>query len=580
MGRGEVVEDGHASTLWESVVAFANSDQGGLVLLGVDENHGAFDVVGVDKPAEVAATFASMCAGLEPPLRPSIQTLAHPDGVVISAVIRPVPRSQMPCHKVNEEATTSYIRVGDRDDRMTQAEIDELRLNRTSTDHGRRPAPVEARLDPELKAEILRQAKIGSDRKSTMTDDQLLYRIGVTDENSSLTLAGLLSIGVAPETLTNAARVAYRETPTERDPEGARFVNAAHVEGTIGEILDELIDKLRRALRPSVVVGSNRVSEQLDVPFEALREVLANALVHRSLSPGQDSTSGLVEVSPDHVLVMNPGGVHPDVSLRQLGLNPLSTPRNRSLATACGYLRTPSGQKITEGQASGIPAADRACHEAGTAPALFSTHPTLFSVLLLRGRLPVDDIRQRWSTQGVVLDESEGRLCALAVALDGLHNDDVASGFTAVHLDAALAARALAPCQPERAAAILSTLEVKGVLRAGQVPDRMVWRPLQPRSVVECSTKAPEATKAVPTAKEPSSKARRREQVAQLVEHIRLNGPIGQSDVQTSFGVAKATAASIVKSAIAAGLIEPSSDVPHDPTRTYHLTSTGQRLKP
>lgn len=85
--------------------------------------------------------------------------------------------------------------------------------------------------------------------------------------------------------------------------------------------------------------------DELDVPREALREVISNALIHRSLAEGQRDSSVLVEVADEAVLVTSPGSLHVSADSATLGLAPIAGVRNLSLVRQSEQLRTPSGAR-------------------------------------------------------------------------------------------------------------------------------------------------------------------------------------------------------------------------------------------
>jgi ATP-dependent DNA helicase RecG len=182
------------ASVMDSVIAFANTDSGGLVLLGVDENGGRFDVVGVDNPGAAQDTFTAKCSQLDPPLRVAVYLVTHPDGVVLAARIPPVAHNQRPCHQESDPYGSSYIRAGDRDDLMTRQEVDDLLANRAGKDYSARPAPHNAQLDPALRAAFIARARTVTTRNEQLTDDELLRKYGAVTVDGTPTQAGLLTI--------------------------------------------------------------------------------------------------------------------------------------------------------------------------------------------------------------------------------------------------------------------------------------------------------------------------------------------------------------------------------------------------
>ncbi len=72
----------------------------------------------------------------------------------------------------------------------------------------------------------------------------------------------------------------------------------------------------------------------LEYPYEALREALINALIHRDYS----GTSQIqIRVYPDKLMIMNEGKLPPEVPVEKLKTNHLSIPRNALLAEIFYY---------------------------------------------------------------------------------------------------------------------------------------------------------------------------------------------------------------------------------------------------
>jgi ATP-dependent DNA helicase RecG len=370
-----------------------------------------------------------------------------------------------------------------------------------------------------------------------------------------------------------AARVTYQVTPTAADPEGTRFRTATKFEGTVGQILDDALAELRKELRIATVTGADgHVYDRPEVPQEAVRELLSNALVHRSFAPGQDSASPMVAVHPDHVIVVSPGGIHVDVDPRDLGHpSVLNTPRNLTLTRICELLTTPSGARITEAQASGIRVADRACHAADSAPAIFGSRPARFSAALLRGSLNTQAVRERWAARGVDLTEPQARITAFAERLESFLSEDPTSDFKQVRLDTRLAARLFERMEPERAAIDLAALESYGILNSRRMADRLVW---------ELKETPDQGVWAEPQTQPTTTRRPRVNRTAQITALLAaVNAATEKSirlhEAMTVLGVSRATASQVIELAVKKDLIEPTSDDVHSPQRGYRLTRSG-----
>lgn len=594
---------GLPATTADTLSAFANTD-GGWLLLGVLEGAGAFDVTGVDDPAQVMNDLRALCEQMDPPLRPQIETLHHPDGIVIAAWIATVPRDQRPCHRRTAgPLTSSFIRVGDGDQRLTETEVQKMLAVRTALDHSRNPAPPGAVLDPAATAAFCDTVRTASARNADLPDDQLLLRYGVTlpepaDDGEPtgptpappggsdamlpldidpaqlqrprLSVAGLLTIGETPEQLTGAARITYRRLPTATDPPGTRYAGT-HLEGTVGQLLDDTLSQLARDLDTVQVERDGAVVDELDVPREALREVLSNALVHRSFADTLREASILVEVSDDAVVITSPGPIHLDADPDTLGLDAINGVRNLTLVRIAQHLTTPRGARIVEQQASGITAADTACKNANVMPALFTDLPTTFQVTLLRHSIDPAPAAAALAAAGLTDPAPSAiRLMSVLLRLDAVRDAAGPSHLDRIAFDARLAARTLRTTT-EDAAAELRALEVLGVLTRSHGRHHPTWVPRV------AATRPPAETGT--NGQAPKKRRERSDRIPELLAAIAAapNGELRPVEIERQLGFGStSTRSKWLRRATENGLIEPTLDNPVDPRRAYRLTRKGE----
>ncbi|WP_169807718.1 RNA-binding domain-containing protein [Herbidospora mongoliensis] len=140
-----------------------------------------------------------------------------------------------------------------------------------------------------------------------------------------------------------------------------------------------LLDWLMATVRGLVKVNSFRVgAEQIelaDYPLDAIREIIANAFVHRDWE-----APGVVEVihTPDELIVTSPGGLLPTLRVDRL-LHDASSPRNRLLAENMSRLR------LAEMAGLGLDRAFREIARLGKEPPILEDGPR-FRVVLPGGR--------------------------------------------------------------------------------------------------------------------------------------------------------------------------------------------------
>lgn len=554
------------STIWETLSAFANAI-GGLVLLGVDER-ARFAVTGVDDPARLMAALQSACAEMAPPLRAQIEVIPDENGAVLVAQIPAVPRDQRPCYRESRGPYDgSFVRVGDADQKLERPEVDDMLSGRSGEDHSRRPAPVDAHLSPAAAATFADAIRQSSDRYADQPDEAILRAWNVTLEDG-ISVAGYLTLGTSPESISSLARVAYRRLPRAGAGRNTRF-KGDHSEGTVGELLEDILARLKKDLVAQVVVDGN-VFDETDVPLEALREVVANALLHRSLSIARDGEMVAIEVSDEAVVITSPGGLHAAADPALLGLDVISTVRNHSLVRIGEYIRTPADARLLENQASGIAAADQACHAAKTMPALFVDLPSRFQVSLLRSALDETQARKRLRDAELPEREEYIRVFSVAERLEQARSQSAGSPLRWMVMDARLAARALAPSTVEDAAAALRSLEDAGVLKRSHLRHTPSWF-LSDAAAPSASGTAPVAV-AIP-------KGKRGDRIPALLLAIAESesGELGSKEIGQKIGLSSSSSISHwINQAADRGLIGPTRENQFDPNQTYRLTETGE----
>lgn len=102
------------------------------------------------------------------------------------------------------------------------------------------------------------------------------------------------------------------------------------VEGNLFEQLERIIDILRTKYLHSYISyeGLNRV-ETLEYPYEAVREIVINALIHRDYS---DTTVLQIRVYEDKIIFTNGATLSSEVPIEKFKLDHLSKPFNPTIA--------------------------------------------------------------------------------------------------------------------------------------------------------------------------------------------------------------------------------------------------------
>ena len=162
---------------------------------------------------------------------------------------------------------------------------------------------------------------------------------GIVDSDNNKiypTLAGTLIFGDYPQSFYPQLFVACSVIPGTKLGDvgslGERFIDNQRVEGTIEEMLDGTMRFLRRNMKTRVIIDSNGKREnRTEYPLEALREAVANALIHRDYSKETESAFISVYMYDDRVEILNPGALYGANKIEKLGTDTIMESRNPTI---------------------------------------------------------------------------------------------------------------------------------------------------------------------------------------------------------------------------------------------------------
>ena len=368
---------GLPSTALESVCAFANA-AGGLLILGLTD--GDFSPVDIDA-AGLAAHLASACSdGLAPAVRPEIDIASMDGRPVVVARVEALEYQRRPCHLLSKGMDRgSYLRTHDGDRRLNSYEVHVMVSGRGQPAEDE--TPVERSgigdLDPRLTQALLQRLRETRGAVfAQSSDEEVLHMMGVIAEpgaESAVTLAGLLALGRFPQRFLPQLAASFVVLPTvsgEPMADGTRFLDNQPLDGPIPMVVSGALDAMRRNMRRrSVVVGAGR-EDSWDYPIEAVREIVANALMHRDYHPSAHGSQVRIALFPDRFEVCSAGGLHGANAGRsdvdELIRRGVTATRNARLAKLLEDVVIPdTGRPVCENRGSGLRAAVAALRRAG-----------------------------------------------------------------------------------------------------------------------------------------------------------------------------------------------------------------------
>ena len=351
---------GFPKKCYDTISSFSNKF-GGLIIFGVNEENN-FAVEGVYNVNDLQKQISSLCSdSMIPSVRADILPMEYDGKNIVAVKIDEIAQNKKPCYyKSSGLKNGSYTRIGDKDDHMTDYEIYALESYNDHIFEDTRPTK-RASLDDLNKdsiSEYVNKIKTEKPNFAKNDFDKCLKLCGITDTNNDIvypTLAGTMIFGEYPQSFYPQLFVACVVVPgTELGDTGnlgERFIDNKRIEGTIEQMLEGTMNFLKRNMKNSVIINESGIrSDRTEYPLEALREAIANALIHRDYSTQTENAY----MYNDRIEIINPGTLYGTNKLEKLGTATTMESRNPTLVR----ILEEKGSVI-ENRHSGIPTMKR-----------------------------------------------------------------------------------------------------------------------------------------------------------------------------------------------------------------------------
>jgi ATP-dependent DNA helicase RecG len=302
------------------ISAFANSD-GGKLIIGLDDQGNPSGLKNVRKLLEDIPNKIRNKLGILPSVE--LNRKSGKDIIKITILPSSVPISHNGKYYLRSGSTVQELQGKDLSDFLmkksgsTWDDIVEERAGFNEIDND----------------SIKKFKKYAADRIPSIikeTDNTtLLQKLNLID-GGDLKRAAVLLFGNDPQKfyLQSVVRIGKFLTDTE-------IQTTDIVEGNLFVQLENSLEILRtKYLVSNIKYEGIHRRDILEYPYEALREAIINALIHRDYS----GTSQIqIRVYPDKLMIMNEGKLPPEIPVEKLKTNHLSIPRNTLLAKIFYY---------------------------------------------------------------------------------------------------------------------------------------------------------------------------------------------------------------------------------------------------
>lgn len=367
--------------LAEHLIAFSNHPNGGFLVFGVVD--AGAKLLGVTQ--EQTETIVSRLANLgrdaiEPALVIDHAVINYRETPLLFVYIRE--QNNKPAHKRGKSIEETWIRSGGTTRKASRSEIGSLMLNsHTPKWEELRATPLLSVDETLSRLDLVTVAKL---LKRPLPEDQTELLHWLEDES-------LIEADGNGYYITNFGGIAAARDLQQFEHLSRKRIRVIRYRGTnkvdtIDELpgqkgyaisFEGLIGYLTRVLPHSEVIQQSLREEVCVYPEIALRELIANALIHQDFSiTGAGPT---IEIFDDRISVTNPGALLPSKRLdRLIGTTPES--RNELLASKFRHYR------ICEERGTGFQKVVHAIELFGLPPVMFKPQENSFQVTLYAPR--------------------------------------------------------------------------------------------------------------------------------------------------------------------------------------------------
>ena len=292
------------SNLGREICAFANAT-GGVILIGVTDDG---EIVGVANHNRLKSQVQSIARSADPPIAVEMNSV---NGVLCITI----PEQH---GKPYAFGGKYYIREGASSQQMSRDEIREfffkeglIRFDKTPCQNFK----IDRDLTPEAWARFAARAHIPEEMDPIVALENLHLLEGGTMTHAG---AWLLAEDITRYTLTAGVTCAVLRGVTN-----THIIDLKNFTGDICSIYDDCIAYMQAKLNTALIPHAHGRDERLELPEDALREAMVNAIAHRDY---RSTAKVQVHIFYDRLEIVTPGGLPAGMREEALGIR--SVPRN------------------------------------------------------------------------------------------------------------------------------------------------------------------------------------------------------------------------------------------------------------
>ena len=293
------------SDLGREICAFANGT-GGVILLGVSDSG---ETVGVTDHNSLKSRVQSTARSADPPISVEVESIGEVLCVAVPAQDR----------KPYSFGGRFFIRDGANSQQMSNEEVENLFYAVGRLHFDKKPCEafsLEDNLDDETWVRFSERAKI----PEAMDRVVALRNLGLIDAQDRMTHAGAWLLARDIRTFTTSAHLSCA---LFMGTEKVRILDRRDFHSDLPTMIDEAVAWILTKINVEFIIRRVRREERPELPEEALREAVVNAVAHRDY---RSTANVQIYVFKDRIEIVSPGGLPEGMEEADLGTK--SVPRN------------------------------------------------------------------------------------------------------------------------------------------------------------------------------------------------------------------------------------------------------------
>ncbi len=315
---------------WKSISSFSHRPNGGYIVFGVKEDRSEgktqFTVVGIRDISMIQEKMGDMCnTGMSIVVRPEYFFFETDGFSLLVAYIPECPDQFKPCYyKSVGMPNGAFVRDGNTDRKITDEEmrrfLDNAKLSKFDVSKAE-GASIDDLSKEKIYDLLVRMGeRTKRDTISAEIDFELFKNLGIADDfdgNNYPTVAGFLIFArEKPQLKRSFNRYKIRCVRYKGSNVSTEIIDSADLDGTLDEHINEMQKFVLKNIRKGVeIIGTKRM-ERYEYPEKAIREIVANAVIHRDYRITETYTQ--INVFEDRIEIFNPGCLPPGVTVENI----------------------------------------------------------------------------------------------------------------------------------------------------------------------------------------------------------------------------------------------------------------------